>query len=64
MAVEYDGKFKVGNLNVDQNPRTASMYRIMGCPTFIVFNSGKTVQRRTGAQSKKQLLEMIGELAI
>lgn len=59
MALEYEGKFKIGYLNVDQNPRVTSQYTIMGCPTFIIFNSGKPMSRRVGAQSKKQLLEML-----
>ena len=59
IALEYDGKIKIGNLNVDQNPGTAARYQILGCPTFIVLNSGQVVSRRTGAQSKKQLMEMI-----
>ena len=59
VAQEYAGRLKIGNLNVDQNPRTASKYQIMGCPTFILLNSGKVINRRLGAQSKKQLLEMI-----
>jgi len=58
VAQEYAGRLKIGNLNVDQNPRTASKYQIMGCPTFILLNSGKVINRRLGAQSKKQLLEM------
>lgn len=59
LAGEYAGKLKIGNINVDQNAGAASRYKIMGCPTFIVFNSGKLLSRRTGAQSKKQLEEMI-----
>ncbi len=59
LAREYVGKLKIGNLNVDQNPRVASKYQIMGCPTFILFNSGKMLQRRVGALSKKQLQEMM-----
>lgn len=59
LAREYDGRLRIGNINVDQNPRTASRYQIMGCPTFIVFHDGKVVQRRVGAQSPKQLQEML-----
>jgi thioredoxin 1 len=59
IASDYTGKVKFGNLNVDQNPRTASKYQIMGCPTFILLNSGKAINRRVGAQSKKQLVEII-----
>lgn len=59
LAREYAGKLKIGSLNVDQNPRVASKCQIMGCPTFILFNSGKSVERRVGAQFKKQLQEVL-----
>ena len=59
LAEKYAGRIKVGKLNVDQNPRTGSRYQIKGIPTFILFNSGKPVSRRVGAQSKAQLLDMI-----
>ena len=59
LTEEYNGKLKIADLNVDQNPRAASKYQIMGCPTFIILISGKVIQRRTGAQSKKQLMKMI-----
>ena len=62
LAKEYDAKVKVGKLNVDQNPKTASKCQIMGVPTFVLFNSGKVVQRRTGAQSKEQLKQMLSEV--
>jgi thioredoxin 1 len=55
LATEYDGRLKVGKLNVDQNPRVAAQYNIMGVPTFIVFSAGKPGERRVGAQSKAQL---------
>ena len=62
LAEEYDGRLKVGKLNVDQNPRTASRYRVMGLPTFALFQAGQVIQQRTGAQSKAQLLQMLGQV--
>jgi len=59
LAKEYDGKVKVGKLQVDQNPKTASKYEIKGVPTFILFNGGEPVRQRVGAQSKQQLREML-----
>ena len=59
LAEEYAGKVKVGKLHVDQNPRIASKYGVMGLPTFIIFNGGKEVQRKVGAQSKGQLRKML-----
>lgn len=62
LAEEYNGRLKIGKLNVDQNPQMASRYVIQGVPTFIVFDSGKVRQRRTGVQSKAQLEEMLSEV--
>ena len=62
LAEQYNGRLKIGKLNVDQNPKTASKYAIQGVPTFIVFNSGKEIQRRTGAQSEAQLQETLSEV--
>ena len=62
LAEEYDGKIKVGRLHVDQNPRIASRYQIMGVPTFVLFRSGEIIRQRTGAQSKGQLRQMLGEV--
>src|SRR4030042_753191 len=59
LALEYDGKLKIGKLNVDQNPRTRGRYEIKGVPTFILFNSGQVIQHKVGAQSKGQLKGMI-----
>lgn len=59
LAKEYIGKLSIGELNVDQNPRVAAEYKIMGCPTLITFHSGKMLERRVGAQSRKQLIELI-----
>mgnify|MGYP000557142746 CR=1 FL=1 len=59
LAKEYEDKVKIAKINVDQNPKAASKFQIKGVPTFILFNSSKIVQQRVGAQSKKQLEEMI-----
>lgn len=61
LAREYNGKLKVANLNVDQNPRMTSEWQILGCPTLIVFGSGRPVARKVGAQSRKQLEEMVNQ---
>jgi thioredoxin-like negative regulator of GroEL len=47
---------------VDQNPKTAQRYRIMGVPTFAVFHAGEITGSKTGAQSKQQLLHLLSEV--
>ena len=59
LSQEYDGKVKIGKMNVDQNPRTATIYGIKGVPTFITFKEGKIVEKRVGAQTEGQLRKML-----
>ena len=63
LAVELDGKLKVGKINVDQNRKVGAMFDISGVPTFILFKEGKILRREIGARSKQQLLEMISKAA-
>jgi thioredoxin 1 len=62
LAQEYDGKVKIAKVNVDQNPRTAAKYHIMGVPTYILFQSGDEIERKVGAQSKDQLIKIVDPL--
>jgi len=56
---EYNGRVKIGKLNVDRNPMTPSKYQIKGVPTFIIFGKGRIIERGVGAKSGKQLRKMI-----
>jgi len=56
---EYEGKIKVGKLNVDENPLTAGKYQVMAIPTLLLFNGGKLVDRVVGVVPKKILVEKV-----
>lgn len=55
LAVEYDGKVKIGKVNVDDNPATPGKYGVRGIPTLILFKDGKIVDQVVGAVPKNQL---------
>lgn len=55
IAAEYDGKIKVGKLNIDENPNTPPKYGIRGIPTLMLFKDGKVEATKVGALSKSQL---------
>ncbi len=55
IAEEYDGKVKVGKVNVDENPATPSKYGVRGIPTIILFKDGKVIDQLVGAVPKAQL---------
>lgn len=59
LANEYEGKFKIGKLNVDDNPETAQKYRVMSIPTMIILKNGQPVETVVGAIPKKSLQEKI-----
>ena len=52
LSGDYDGKIKVGKLNVDDNPRTAMSFRVMSIPTVILFKDGQPVETLVGAMPK------------
>ncbi|MDW8083611.1 MAG: thioredoxin [Candidatus Caldarchaeum sp.] len=55
LAKQYAGKVVFGKLNVDENPRTASRFSIMGIPTLLFFKGGKLVDMVVGAVPKRVL---------
>ena len=62
LSEEFEGTCKVGKCNVDENPLTASMFRVMSIPTFVLFLDGKAVDTVVGAVSKTALQEKIKQV--
>ncbi|WP_022764176.1 thioredoxin [Butyrivibrio sp. XPD2006] len=61
MAEAYDGKIKIGKLNVDENNAIAGKYGVMSIPSFMVFKNGEVVNSSTGAMSQAALAKMLDE---
>lgn len=61
LADEYDGKVKVGKVNVDENQAIASRYNIRGIPTIILFKGGQVIDNLMGAVPKSQLENLISK---
>ena len=52
VANEYQGKFKVGKMDIDNNPNVAMKYGIRSIPTLLIFKEGKVVDQIVGAVPK------------
>lgn len=59
IAVEYEGKIKVGKVNVDEQPSIARDYRILSIPTLILFKDGKAAATSVGFKPKEQIEAML-----
>jgi thioredoxin 1 len=56
MATEYDGKAKIGKLDVDSNQQTSIKYGVRSIPTLLLFKGGELKETIIGAVPKAQLV--------
>ena len=61
LATEYEGKVKVGKLNVDENPETAAKFGIRSIPTILFMKNGEVVDKLVGAQPKQVFEQTIAK---
>ena len=62
LAKKFDGKMKIGKLNVDENPNTAQKYEVLGIPSLKFFKNGEIVDEITGLQPKEVIIEKINNV--
>lgn len=55
LATEYEGRAKIGKMDVDADQLTAQKYGIMSIPTLLIFKNGEVVEKIVGAQPKAAL---------
>lgn len=55
LADEYQGKAKVGKVNVDEAPNVAMRYAVRSIPTVLVFKAGEVVAQHVGAVGRDHL---------
>jgi thioredoxin 1 len=59
IATDFEGRVKVGKLNVDDNGGTAMRYNVRGIPTLLLFKDGQIVAQKVGAVGKPDLKALI-----
>lgn len=55
LATEYDGKVKIGKVNIDEHQNLAGQFRITAIPTLLVFKGGQVVDQIVGMKNKRDL---------
>jgi thioredoxin 1 len=55
LAKDFDGRLKIGKLNVDDSPQFASRYAVNSIPTLLFVKDGNVVDQHVGLLAKKVL---------
>ena len=55
IASEYDGKIKIGKVNIDEQQSLAAQHGIRAVPTLLIFKDGEVADQIIGLKSKRDL---------
>jgi thioredoxin 1 len=59
LAGEFEGKAKIGKLDVDENQQTSIKYGVRSIPTILIFKDGKLKDTIIGAVPKPQIVSKL-----
>jgi thioredoxin 1 len=63
LADEYDGKVKIGKVNIDEQQSLATEYGIRAIPTLLLFNKGEIAEQMVGAKSRRDFKASLDRVA-
>ena len=63
LADEYDGKVKIGKVNIDEQQSLAAEYGIRAIPTLLLFSKGQVADQIVGARSKRDFKTSLDRVA-
>lgn len=59
LVEEYEGKAKVGKVNVDEEGELSQAFGVMSIPTIVLVKDGKIVKQAVGARPKAEVEAML-----
>ena len=63
LADEYQGKVKIGKVNVDEHQDLAARFRVSAIPTLLLIKNGQVAEQMVGAKSKRALKASLDRVA-
>ncbi|MDB6026862.1 MAG: thioredoxin [Verrucomicrobiales bacterium] len=64
LASEFEGRVKIGKVNIDEHQALAVEYGIRAIPTLLVFKDGQVAEQIVGMRSKKDLKASLDRVAV
>ena len=64
LADEYDGKVKIGKVNIDEHQGLAAEYGVRAIPTLLLIKNGQVAEQMVGAKSKRDLKASLDRIAV
>jgi thioredoxin 1 len=61
ISKDYDGKLKVGKVNVDEEEELAIKFGISSIPTLLLFKNGQVAKKSLGYMPKDAVEKFINE---
>ena len=55
VAAAYNGKVRVGKMDVDRNPSTPQRYGVRGIPTLLIFKNGQVQEQIVGLVAREKI---------
>jgi thioredoxin 1 len=62
LAAEYDGRVRIGKVNIDEDQQLAADYGVRAIPTFLLFKGGEVSGQIVGMVSKRDLKAQLDKL--
>lgn len=59
LAADFEGRAKVGKLNIDENAHIAAQYGIRSIPTLLFFKNGRVADQVIGVVPKRVLADKL-----
>ena len=64
LADEYQGRVKIGKVNIDDHQSLATEYGIRAIPTLLLFHEGQVAEQIVGLRSKRDLKASFDKVAV